>query len=359
MHARCLSCARATAPVAPAPRAPPPPPPAARPAPPPRRARPPPRAAAAAAALAPAAAADAPFERWPGVEQRVWAWRGHRVRFLAAGPADGPPVVLVHGFGGNADHWRKNVGPLAAAGLRAYAIDLLGYGLADKPDPRPFGAPNQLYNFENWSVQLQDFLKEVVGGPAALAANSVGGIAALQAAADAPELVRGVLAANITLRALHMSKQAPWARPAVAALQRLLRTTPLGAAFFSAVATRQGVRSVLSEAYGDATAVTEELVDVILTPGLDPAAVHVFLDFISYSSGPLPEELLAAATVPVSLVWGAADPWEKVEWGRELARAAAVEEWVELPGVGHCPQDEAPALVNPLIADFVRRHAPA
>ncbi len=41
----------------------------------------------------------------------------------------------VHGFGGNADHWRKNVGPLGAK-HRAYSIDLLGYGFSDKPDPK-------------------------------------------------------------------------------------------------------------------------------------------------------------------------------------------------------------------------------
>jgi pimeloyl-ACP methyl ester carboxylesterase len=32
------------------------------------------------------------------------------------------------GFGGNADHWRKNTAVLAAAGMRVFAIDLLGYG---------------------------------------------------------------------------------------------------------------------------------------------------------------------------------------------------------------------------------------
>lgn len=35
---------------------------------------------------------------------------------------------------------------------------------------------------------------------------------------------------------------------------------------------------------------------------------------------------------------------------------ASVEEYVELPGVGHCPMDEAPDLVNPLVLSFVQRH---
>lgn len=42
----------------------------------------------------------------------------------------------------------------------------------------------------------------------------------------------------------------------------------------------------------------------ILSPGLRPGAVDVFLDFISYSGGPLPEDLLAQCRVPVSMLWG-------------------------------------------------------
>lgn len=44
--------------------------------------------------------------------------------------------------------------------------------------------------------------------------------------------------------------------------------------------------------------VTDELVQVILEPGLRPGAADVFLDFICYSGGPLPEELLPLVQVP-------------------------------------------------------------
>lgn len=64
------------------------------------------------------------------------------------------------------------------------------------------------------------------------------------------------------------------------------------------------MRNILREAYGRKDAVTDELVQKILAPGLLPGAVDVFLDFISYSGGPLPEELLDRTTVPVSILWG-------------------------------------------------------
>lgn len=51
-----------------------------------------------------------------------------------------------------------------------------------------------------------------------------------------------------------------------------------------------------------------------------PGAVDVFLDFISYSGGPLPERLLEQMppNVPVSILWGADDPWEDMKEGRRL-----------------------------------------
>ena len=61
-------------------------------------------------------------------------WRGYKIRYQRCGDA-GPPVVCVHGFGGNCDHWRQNL-PVLGESTRAFAIDLLGYGRSDKPDPR-------------------------------------------------------------------------------------------------------------------------------------------------------------------------------------------------------------------------------
>ncbi len=65
---------------------------------------------------------------------RFWSWKGYRIRYQRSGDS-GPAVLLVHGFGGNADHWRKNT-PVLGQRHQAYAIDLLGYGYSDKPDPR-------------------------------------------------------------------------------------------------------------------------------------------------------------------------------------------------------------------------------
>jgi pimeloyl-ACP methyl ester carboxylesterase len=71
------------------------------------------------------------------------------------------------------DHWRKNT-PELGQRFRAYSIDLLGYGFSDKPDPRQAPA-NSIYNFDTWGQQLVDFTEQVIGAPAYISCNSVGG----------------------------------------------------------------------------------------------------------------------------------------------------------------------------------------
>jgi pimeloyl-ACP methyl ester carboxylesterase len=56
---------------------------------------------------------------------------GVAIRVLESGAA-GTPIVFVHGTGGRADRWVRNLDVLAAAGYHAYAFDLPGHGFAAK-----------------------------------------------------------------------------------------------------------------------------------------------------------------------------------------------------------------------------------
>lgn len=252
------------------------------------------------------------------------------------------------------DHWRKNI-PVLAESHRVFSIDLIGYGYSDKPNPREFGV-NSFYTFETWASQLNDFSKDVVEDEAFYICNSIGGLVGLQAAVMEPHICKGLVLLNISLRMLHIKKQPWYGRPLIRLFQSVLRNTALGKFFFQTVATRESVRNILCQCYYDTSQVTEELVQTILLPGLEPGAVDVFLEFICYSDGPLPEELLPQVKCPVLVAWGDKDPWEPIELGRAYGNFYPVEEFVVLRDVGHCPQDEAPHLVNPLVEAFVARH---
>lgn len=266
----------------------------------------------------------------PNLFEGQWNWQGMKIRYQRSGEV-GPSVILIHGFGGNCDHWRKNT-PALGTHSRVYSLDLLGFGFSEKPDPRtrPQGS---IYNFDQWAKQVADFTREVVSTPSILICNSIGGVVGLQAAVEYPEMIKAVQLLNVSLRLLHIKHQTPISRPFIKTFQNLLYSTPLGLLFFQQVAKEETVEKILKMAYYDPETVTKELVNLILKPGLEPNAALVFLAFISYSSGPLPGELLQKVTQPVSILWGSEDPWEPIEKGRNFAKLPSVEEFIEIPGM--------------------------
>jgi pimeloyl-ACP methyl ester carboxylesterase len=281
---------------------------------------------------------------------QTWTWRGYTIGYQQQGTT-GPAVVCIHGFGASFYHWRKNV-PVWGENFRVYAIDLIGFGKSAKPTPKTAID----YTFETWSQQIGDFCREVIGESAFLVGNSIGCIVALQAAVDFPAQVRGLALINCSLRLLHVRKQAtqPWfKRIGAPILQRVLDNKAIGHWFFRNLAQPRTVKNILLQAYGNPAAVTDELVDYLMAPARDPGAVDVFLAFTAYSFGPLPEDLLPQLGCPAVILWGTADPWEPIALGREFAQYPMVEQFIPLEGAGHCPQDEVPELVNPIVRDWI------
>lgn len=281
---------------------------------------------------------------------QIWIWRGFPICYQAQGNT-GPAIVLVHGFGASLGHWRKNI-PVLAQNCRVFAIDLIGFGGSAKPKPN-FELD---YTFETWGQQIADFCREVVGDSVFLVGNSIGCIVAMQAAVDNPDIVRGIALLNCSLRLLHDRKRTslPWYRRiGTPVLQRILSIRSVGNFFFNQIAKPKTVRKILLQAYADAEMVSDELVDILMSPARDPGAVAVFLAFTAYSSGPLAEDLLPILSCPAIIIWGAADPWEPIDLGRKLADYPQVLKFIPLEGVGHCPQDEAPDVVNPILQDWI------
>lgn len=56
-----------------------------------------------------------------------------RMHYVDEGPREAPPVVFIHGNPSWSYLWRKMIPPVAAAGYRAIAVDLIGLGRSDKP----------------------------------------------------------------------------------------------------------------------------------------------------------------------------------------------------------------------------------
>jgi pimeloyl-ACP methyl ester carboxylesterase len=224
----------------------------------------------------------------------------------------------------------------------------------------PLGSP---YNFYTWADQVTDFCRDVIlpnysssNGPrVSLVANSIGSMVALQAIIDQPELYTGAFIVCPNFRELH-SAEIPLASvtmPLVRRIQRLLREQ--GQGLFDFLATPAIVKSILQEPYHVTSAVDDDLVQVLLDPLLTPGASQVVFDTLSYSAGPLPEQQLQQfpSQRPVWVCYGDQDPWTPGPRVERLIQYEPVAQVVRLSGAGHCPHDETPELVNPLLIDFL------
>lgn len=246
------------------------------------------------------------------------------------GEGEGPPVVLLHGFGASVFSWRKVAPELAAAGFRVVALDLAGFGYSGRPVDRAAYTP------AGQAAVVAEVLErlgpELGTAPVHLVGHSFGGGVALSLAASRPELVRSLVLADTTLPTHSRAPRAGWPlyRP-VAYL--LLRTVGL---------RRWFVRRALELAFHDDALVTPELVDAyrerLLYRG--PASAYRSL------TGPLPRERLAvdltAIGVPTLVVWGEEDALIPVEAGRRAAGRIPGARFTSLPECGHLPMEECP-----------------
>ena len=95
--------------------------------------------------------------------------------------AERPTFVLVHGLGGSHLNWDL-LAPHLTPHARVVALDLPGFGRSEPGDRRATVQANV--------AVLDRFLAEVVGGPAVLVGNSMGGMVSILVAAAAGDRVR-------------------------------------------------------------------------------------------------------------------------------------------------------------------------
>ena len=107
---------------------------------------------------------------------------GRRFRYLALGEGEGPPIVFIHGFGGDLNNWQFNQEALAERHA-TYAIDLPGHGGSSKD----LGSGR--VDVGALAKAVTDFLDAQEIGTAHLVGHSLGGAVALDLALDHAERV--------------------------------------------------------------------------------------------------------------------------------------------------------------------------
>ncbi|MBD2428388.1 alpha/beta fold hydrolase [Phormidium sp. FACHB-1136] len=282
------------------------------------------------------------------LETRTWPWRDHTITYTVQG--HGQPLVLIHGFGASLGHWRKNIPVLAEAGYRVYALDLLGFGASDQPVLD--------YSLDLWQALLYDFWAELVQIPAVYVGNSIGGLLTLMMLANHPETARAGAVLNcaggLNHRPEEMHPPLSWV---MEAFTWLVSSETVGPLVFNQVRRKGRIRSSLKQVYRNRAAITDDLVEMIYAPACQPNAQKVFASIVTAPPGPKPSDLLPTIAQPLLVLWGENDPWTPIQ-GATLYRQLADDPskavtFHSIPDTGHCPHDERPDVVNPLLLDWL------
>src|ERR671911_289048 len=184
-----------------------------------------------------------------GGERRVYRWRGYDLAYSVAG--EGEPLLLVHGIyaGASSFEFRKNFRELSGS-FRVYALDLLGCGMSERPDRR--------YGPEDVTSQVEDFVREEIGGQAHIVASSLSAALVVPAAVRSPRLFKKLV---LICPTGYGTLDRPSGRLGDV-IYGLFRAPVLGNTLYHAIVSRRGLRYFLGGmVYHDADLVAGELVD--------------------------------------------------------------------------------------------------
>lgn len=283
-------------------------------------------------------------------ERAFWTWRGHQICHTIQG--EGLPLVLIHGFGASIGHWRKNIPVLAAAGFQVHALDLLGFGASDKPAIA--------YSLELWVSLLQDYWHAKILRPAVFVGNSIGGLMTLMLLANAPDMAHAGVLLNCAGGLNHRPEELPLPlRVVMGTFSKVVSSPVAGPFIFNEVRRKFRIRGSLQQVYRNRAAITDELVEMLYRPACDQGAQKVFASILSAPPGPKPTELLPNIEQPLLVLWGQDDPWTPIKGAEiyrtlsEVPEAQPAVTFHAIPETGHCPHDERPEVVNPLILDWL------
>ena len=108
-------------------------------------------------------------------------------------------------------------------------------------------------------------------------------------------------------------------------------------------------------AYPSGSNINQELIGILLTPAQRDGASEAFRGFINLFDDYLAPQLMENINTPIDLIWGECDPWEKLEEAqRWLDTFDSIRSLQVIPKTGHCPHDEDPDSVNPLLIKIIQ-----
>lgn len=256
--------------------------------------------------------------------------------YLEGGPSGAPPLLLVHGFGGDKDNWAM-IAPHLTDRYHVIVPDLVGFGDNARVDTVPYDIAAQ-------TGRLIDFMNAAGIQKCHIVGNSMGGWIALQATLDHPGRIETLTLVN---NAGIIGKQE-------SDLQKLPRTEKSPLVPESAADLKQLMGFIAHKP----RYVPSRFMDVVFE---DRAQYNPLLDKIFWAivedgeQRPL-NERLRDVSVPTLIIWGRHDQLIHVSCVAELQAGIAGSEAVIFEDAGHVPMIEKPGATAAVLRRFLAKH---
>ena len=272
---------------------------------------------------------------------------GIELRLAEAGPAEAPPILLLHGWGASIYMWRGWFAPLASIGRHVIAVDLPGHGLSDKPER------DADYRLESLVDTLRELMDAEGIGEADVVAQSMAGTIALEL----------VLAGEARVRRLALVNPACFGRIRLQALGRAV-SPPIVDLVLPRLVTRGVVSRAHRLVYGDPSRITARDEDEYWAPSQFPSyarAMRRLLHEFRWSRSPA--EVMAArlrgVREEILVVLGTRDRLvrDAAPYIAALRSAGAPLAVREVFGGGHAVNEERPEEVVAMVTAFLSRLA--
>jgi pimeloyl-ACP methyl ester carboxylesterase len=269
-------------------------------------------------------------------ESRMVATPLGAVAVQLAGPAEGPPILLVHGTAGWSGFWRGVSAHLAGRGWRVIAVDLPPFGYSEHDRAARYDRASQ-------AARLAAVLEQAAGRPAVVVGHSFGSGAATELALRAPGRVSQLVLVD---PALGRIDPAPADRGQTRGLlgQSWIAQPLVSASMTNPMLTGALLRSMLARKEAAApwiATIRQPMRRAGTTAAYAAWLPELFVE--ADSSLSRRGATLARIRMPVHLIWGEADTVTPIAQGEALARIVRPASFARLPGVGHIPhiEDEA------------------
>jgi pimeloyl-ACP methyl ester carboxylesterase len=275
-----------------------------------------------------------------GVRERFLDAADTRTRVLEAG--EGPLLILLHGTGGHAETYCRNLRALGAH-FRVVAVDLVGHGYSDRPEIA--------YTLDDFARHVVGVIDALGGDRAHLSGESLGAMVAAWTAIAHPDRVDRVVMNTGTL-----------ARPDAAGQAQLDDLEQRTHALARDGVTLEKVRHRMNWLVADPSRMTDEMVEVRYAiydqPGMLDTAARIMSRVVGMLRGDhgrayMDPGVLAHLKRPTLVLWTEDNPGQSTALAQRVSADIPDARFEVLSDCAHWPQFERPDVFNRLHVEFI------